>query len=98
MRDDVGHREVVRDERIGEAAEGKGDEQRLHPRRRPRERDPRGVAARSARDRHERLHERYRERERERELAELRNHRVCSVFCVRSTAARSMACFASGGM
>jgi len=39
---------------------------------------------------HDGLQQRHGERERQRELTELRDHGVCSVFCVRSTAARSM--------
>ena len=92
---DVGHREIVADEREREAAEREEDQQELGARGGSGDRDPAGIAARRADERQHALHRGDAEREDQREVAELGGHGF-TVFC--AFAACSSACAASGGM
>ncbi len=96
MLGDVGHGKIIGDERVRQATERKGHQQRQGPCGRVRHRDPRGVAVRGARDGQDRLHQRHGEGERKGELSELGDHGALMVFC--ALAPCSSACAASGGM
>jgi hypothetical protein len=100
---DVLHGKIIADERPRKTYECHRDQQRLGPRRWPRQRHQARCADRRAEQRQRPLHQRDQQREDHREVPEFRNHRAplagsWRLFMVIPFCAASMAALAWGGM